>query len=158
MFVVFRIPCQDHFSHSNLHDLTNSVIEISEVGVQLPQWQTTLHLYVLQYVQVWRNSCACYLFTHFTHPAQMKLQSFSWGTLTNRQKNMFRTWTGCGGLPAINGLSIIRAPNCPQNRRFQRRMKLGFRGETKSVREERERKKRKWGLGMHFPQKGHNSL
>ena len=35
---------------------------------------------------------------------------------------------------------------------------IGIPWGKKSVREERERKKRKWGLGMHFPQKGHNSL
>ena len=33
------------FSYSNHCDMTNSVIEISEVGVQLPVWQIILNLY-----------------------------------------------------------------------------------------------------------------
>lgn len=38
------------FSYSNLHDVTNSITEIPEVGVQLPEWWITLLLYVRQYV------------------------------------------------------------------------------------------------------------
>ena len=36
------------FSYDNLHDMTHSVIEISKVGVQLPEWWTSLCLYVWQ--------------------------------------------------------------------------------------------------------------
>ena len=31
--------------YSHLREMTNSIIEISEVGVQLPEWRITLHLY-----------------------------------------------------------------------------------------------------------------
>ena len=31
------------FSYSELHDKTNSVTEIPEVGMQLPEWRATLH-------------------------------------------------------------------------------------------------------------------
>ena len=31
------------FSSSNFHDMTNSIIEVPGVGVQLPEWQVTLH-------------------------------------------------------------------------------------------------------------------
>ena len=41
------------FSYSNLHDMTNSTIEICQVGLRPPGWRVTLHLYVRQYVQVW---------------------------------------------------------------------------------------------------------
>ena len=34
------------FSLSNLHNTTDSSIEIPEVGVQLPEWRVILHLYV----------------------------------------------------------------------------------------------------------------
>ena len=43
------------FSYRNLHDTTNSTLEIPEVGVQLPEWCGTLHLYVWRYAQVWEN-------------------------------------------------------------------------------------------------------
>ena len=49
MFVVLKIA----FSYNDRHDMTNSIIEIFQVGVQLPKWQVTLlHLYAGQYVQV----------------------------------------------------------------------------------------------------------
>ena len=32
--------------HVNLQDMTNSIKEIPELGVQLPEWLVTLHLYV----------------------------------------------------------------------------------------------------------------
>ena len=51
------------FSCSNLHETTNSIIKISQVGMQLPQWWVTLHLYVGQYVQVQGNGCTLYLLT-----------------------------------------------------------------------------------------------
>ena len=41
------------FSYSNLHDVTNVIMEISEVGVQLPERLVALHLYVRQYAHMW---------------------------------------------------------------------------------------------------------
>ena len=52
---------------SDLHDLTNIVVEIPEVRVQLPEWHVTLGLYVQQYVQVWGNDCTSYHLTHHCH-------------------------------------------------------------------------------------------
>lgn len=37
------------FSHSNLHDMTHSSVEISEDGMQLLEYWVTLHLYVCMY-------------------------------------------------------------------------------------------------------------
>ena len=34
------------FSYSNLHDMTNSLLDISEVTVQLQEWRATLNLSV----------------------------------------------------------------------------------------------------------------
>ena len=34
------------FSYSLLHDITNSITEIPEVGVQLPKWWLKLQMYV----------------------------------------------------------------------------------------------------------------
>ena len=34
-----------HNLHSNLHDITNSMIEIPEVGVQLSEWRVALYMY-----------------------------------------------------------------------------------------------------------------
>ena len=45
------------FSYSDHHDLTNSIIEIPAVEMQLLKWQATLHLYV----QMWGNGCTHYL-------------------------------------------------------------------------------------------------
>ena len=48
---MFAVLTQFHvwviFSYSNLLDMTNSIIEISEVGVQLSEWQVTQQLYGL---------------------------------------------------------------------------------------------------------------
>ena len=38
------------FRYNNLHDMTNSITEISEVRVQLLEWRVTLHLNVWQYM------------------------------------------------------------------------------------------------------------
>ena len=45
------------FSCSKLKDMTNSMIEISEVGVQLPEKPVTLRLnaYTTVCIQLWRN-------------------------------------------------------------------------------------------------------
>ena len=45
------------FSYSNLHDRSNFILEIPEVGVQLPEWLVTLHLNVRQYVRMQGNGC-----------------------------------------------------------------------------------------------------
>ena len=37
--------------------MTNTITEIPEGGVQLPERQVTLHLYIWQYVQVWGSDC-----------------------------------------------------------------------------------------------------
>ena len=34
------------FSYSNLHDMTNTIVEFAEVGVQLSEWWVTLHFLV----------------------------------------------------------------------------------------------------------------
>ena len=39
--------------------MANSIIEIPEVGMQLPEWRVALHLYVCQYRHVWRNGFSC---------------------------------------------------------------------------------------------------
>ena len=40
-------PCQGSLSATAIfHDMTNSIVEISEVGVVLPEWRVILHLYV----------------------------------------------------------------------------------------------------------------
>ena len=41
--------------------MTNYITEIPKVGVQLLEWQVTLHLYAC--TTVWRNACSCYLLT-----------------------------------------------------------------------------------------------
>ena len=48
MYVVLTVPCQVYSEPewANLHDMTNSIIEISDVGMQLLEWLVTLHLYV----------------------------------------------------------------------------------------------------------------
>ena len=62
--VCYEVCVRCTFSYSNLHDMAvNSITEIPEVGVQLPEWWATLHLYVGQCVQVWGNSCTYYLLT-----------------------------------------------------------------------------------------------
>ena len=40
--------------------MTNSIIEISEVRVQLPEWRVALHLYMTIQTQVWENGCTRY--------------------------------------------------------------------------------------------------
>ena len=77
MCVVLKVSCQDFVSPSSLQDMTNSVIEISEVGVQQPGWRLSLHLYVCQHVQVLGNGSTRYLLTQ--HWANLK--SRSWGRL-----------------------------------------------------------------------------
>ena len=49
------------FSCSNLDDMANSIIEISEVGVELRDCRVTVHLHVGQQAYVWRNGFARYL-------------------------------------------------------------------------------------------------
>ena len=46
---------------TNLHDTTNSIIEISYVRMQLPEWRVTVN--VQQCVQVWENSLTRKLLT-----------------------------------------------------------------------------------------------
>ena len=46
-------------SDSDHQDLTDSIIEIPAVEMQLLKWQATLHLYV----QMWTNGCTHYLLT-----------------------------------------------------------------------------------------------
>ena len=53
------------FSSSHFHDVTNSISEVSAVGVQLPDRRVTLRMYLWQYVQVWGNCCALYLLTYY---------------------------------------------------------------------------------------------
>ena len=43
--------------YSNLHNTKNSIIEISETGLQLLEWEVALQLYVWWYVPVWGKSC-----------------------------------------------------------------------------------------------------
>ena len=50
--------------YSNIHEMTNSIIEIPEVRVQQQEWRVTLHLYVREYVQVWGDGCTRYFLTH----------------------------------------------------------------------------------------------
>ena len=46
----FHVTVTFSYSTHNRHDMTSSVIEISEVGVQAPEWRVKPHLYVRQYV------------------------------------------------------------------------------------------------------------
>ena len=68
-----KSPMSDIFIYSNVHDMTNSTVEIPEVGAQLPEWKATMHLYVWQYVPLWGNSCTSYLLT----PHWLKLRVLS---------------------------------------------------------------------------------
>ena len=51
------------FSYSNLHNMTNSIVEIPEVKVQWTGWQVALLSYAQHYVQVWGNGWTHYLLT-----------------------------------------------------------------------------------------------
>ena len=46
------------FNYSNLHDMTNFIIEIHKVEVHLPEWWVTLHLYAQQYNYKCRETVA----------------------------------------------------------------------------------------------------
>ena len=73
-----------------LHDVTNSVTEIPEVGVQLSEWQVTVHFYVWQYVDVGGgDGCTRYSLTQHW----MNLRVFSKGTLRNKQQQNEWTFT-----------------------------------------------------------------
>ena len=49
MFIVLRVACQNYFNRSCLRDMTNTIIEIPEVGVRLPERRvnTTLRMTVM---------------------------------------------------------------------------------------------------------------
>ena len=59
---LFRVYVRITFNHNNLHDVTNSITEIPQVGEQLPDWPVTSKP-VWQYAQVWGNGCTRYPFT-----------------------------------------------------------------------------------------------
>ena len=48
------------FSCNNLHDMTKSILEIIEVGVQLPSWQITLCLYTCMTLCIGVGEAAAY--------------------------------------------------------------------------------------------------
>ena len=56
------------------HDVTTSVTEIPEVGVQLSEWQVTIHFYVWQYVDV--GGGGKWLHTLQSHPILDEPQGF----------------------------------------------------------------------------------
>ena len=67
------------FGCSNFHDMTNCITEIPEVGIQLPEWGVTLHLYLYLHVPVWGKRL-------HTLPSHLWLgwpQSLNWETVTN---------------------------------------------------------------------------
>ena len=52
-----RTHVRTTLSCSDLHDVTNSITEIPQVGVPLSELRVKLHLYVRECVQVWGNIC-----------------------------------------------------------------------------------------------------
>ena len=64
--LVLRVCVRTPSSSCSCHNMTNSIAEIPEDRMQLPEWWVTLHLCVGQYVQVWGNSCThCLLTQHW---------------------------------------------------------------------------------------------
>ena len=59
--------------------LENPINEIPTVILHLPEWQVTLHLYMWEYVEMWRNSCTCYCLSQ--HCVNLRVRSC--GMLTN---------------------------------------------------------------------------
>ena len=47
-------------------DMTTSITETPEVGVQLPEWRVTLYRARQNMLQVWGNGCIRYLLSHPT--------------------------------------------------------------------------------------------
>ena len=77
-----------------------------QVRMQIPEWQVTLHLYVWQFVQVWGNSCTCYLLTQH---CWVNLKAFSSAqTQTDEQILVWYFFLG-GGVLIWNWKKFLRA-------------------------------------------------
>ena len=64
-------------SYSDLYDMTNSIIQIPEIRMQLSEGRATLHLHVRQYV----HCVGKRLHTLDSHPTLRESQGFSRGTV-----------------------------------------------------------------------------
>ena len=69
--------------------VTNSIMEIYEVRVQLPGWLVTLHLQPMYDSLRADVGKGCHMLSF--HPTQGKLKSFSRGMLTNKQLQFIKT-------------------------------------------------------------------